>query len=267
MESCLIHIIFRWGAKFEKMIIKIQKNILLLHILLIIIILFCGCGKSTNEISNKNNTITGIELFYGSEIIDNNYHIYIGGYYGHLPIVSNEAVIIKVNGETLTPEVDFIFPIKILDSATGFYITSPEANLAYINDRTDPSNGYQTGTIKILKPDLITSTSEVIVVYTYYKSILGRYISTGEGTVGPYHLEDVKNIVPGSETVQVWEEGSSLITTYTRNSSFEADAGNIGYAFNYDRTNPRIIFNEALSPNKCFQVIFQIYDDDGSLVR
>ena len=237
------------------MAIKIYKNILLINILLIIIILFCGCGKSVNETANRNNTSTIIESFFGSEIVANNYHIYLG----RRPIVSSEAVIIKVDGETLTSEVDFVFPGKIIDNATGFYLTSPEAVLAYVNDKMDPSDGYQTGTIKILKSDLITVTSEVTVVYTYYKSIVGRHVSTGEGTVGPYLLEDVKNVVPGSEIVQVWEQDSSLVYTYIRNSSFEADAGDIGYVFNYNKDNPSITFNKTLDSNKSFNIWFQEY--------
>ena len=239
-----------------------MRKTLLISALLTMVILFCGCGKYISKNSYKKNTSTVIESFNGAEIAVNNFHIYLA----YRPVVSSENISVRVDGKTTTPEADFVLPARVLDTSMGFYSTSPEATLAYLTDRTDPSDGYQTGTIKILRPDLITSTSEVTIVYTYYRSILDKYVSTGEGIVGPYYLEGVKNIVPGSETVQVWEQGSSLVYTYVRNSSFEADAGDNGYAFNYNKDNPSVTFNKALDSNKNFQIIFQEYDEDGSLV-
>ena len=57
--------------------------------------------------------------------------------------------------------------------------------------------------------------------------------------------------------MQVWEQGSSLITTYTRNASFEGNAGDTGYSINYSIDNPSITFNKELSASKNFQVIYQ----------
>jgi hypothetical protein len=228
---------------------------LMVFILLILAMSLCGCGTPVNETSSKNNTLTVIQLFQGGEIAADDYHIYLG----HRPVVSSESVVIEVNGKNISPEVDYVFPTRKLDVATGFYITSPEAKLAYICDRTDPSDGYQTGTIKILKPDLIPFTAEVTVTYTYYKSIVNKYVGTGEGTVDLYYLEGIKNIVPGSEIVQLSEQSSSTVITLTRNSSFEPDAGDYGYTFNYNKDNPSLSFNKAVSSSENFSIWFQKY--------
>ena len=198
-----------------------------------------------------------VESVTGQEIITNGYQIYLQ----NRPIApTSEAgatFVLKVDGVTLTPEVDYAIPETQIDPSTGYVIVSPEANLAYINDRTDPTDGYGTGTIKIINPLTITSTSQVTVTYTYYKSVVGKYSGVGDGTRGPYYLRNIRNIVPGTETIQVWEQGSSVITTYTRNSSFEPDAGITGYSINYNEDNPSITFNEELGTTKNFQIIYQ----------
>jgi hypothetical protein len=66
----------------------------------------------------------------------------------------------------------------------------------------------------------------------------------------------VRNVIPGTETLQVWEQGSSVISTYTRNSSFDADAGDTGYSINYNQDTPSLTFNRELSTTKNFQVIY-----------
>jgi hypothetical protein len=232
---------------------KTQKYILLIIILLIT--LCCGCGKTINRTVPISNVSTIIELFQGTEIIANNYHIYLR----HCPVISTESVSVRVDGKTITSEVDFVMPKRIIDASTGFYITSPEATLAYLNDRADPSDGYQTGTIKILKSDLITSTSEVTVIYTYYKNIAGKYVAAGESTIGPYYLKDVKNVVPGSEMVSLSQIGSSTVMILVRNSSFEPDVGDYGYTFNYNKDNPSVTFNKAIGSNENFNIWLQKY--------
>ena len=233
----------------------IWVNALLIVGLASLVLLNNGCQQTTPRLPFIP-TSSLIEVFTGADIIDNEYHIYLA----YRPVVSSGEEfydILKVDGNQLTPEVDYSYPQSILDSSTGYYYTSPEARLAYINDRKDPSDGHQTGTIKILSPDLICATSEVSVIYTYYKSMANTYIGTGEGSVGPYYLEGVKNIVTGSEYVQVNDQGSTVIITYVRNSSFEADAGDVGYAFNYDKENPYVKFNKALDTSKEFRVYYK----------
>lgn len=188
-------------------------------------------------------TSTLIESATGQGIEDNHYHLYLQ----NRPIVPTSepgaTFIVKLDGVELTPEVDYIIPESQL-----------KATLAYINDPNDPSDGYDTGTIKFLTPEAMTATSEISVTYTYYKSVVGKYSGSGDGTFGPYFLRNIRNIVPGSETVQVWEQGTSIIKTYTRNSTFEPDDG---FSINYDKDNPSITFNEALGTTKNFQVIYQ----------
>ncbi|MFH1361346.1 MAG: hypothetical protein ABIH69_01665 [bacterium] len=213
--------------------------------------------KESAKQSTGAASTTYIESITGQTIIDNNYTIYLQ----NRPVVptteAGTSFIVKLDNNELTSEVDYIIPQTSIDPGTGNVIVTPETTLAYINDRTDPSNGYNTGTIKIISPGKITPDSKVTVTYSYYKSILGKYSGVGENNSGPYSLRNVRNIVPGSEIVQVWDQGSSVTTTYTRNSSFEADAGDNGYFINYDADNPTITFNNILSETKNFQIIYQ----------
>ncbi len=236
--------------------------------------------KESAKKSAGTATATIIESATGQEIKDDNYHFYLQ----NRPIIptteSGATFIVKLDGRELTPEVDYAIPLTEIDPATGNVIVTPEATLAYINDPTDPTDGYGTGTVKFLDQQTLTSTSQVTVTYTYDKSVVSKYSGVGDSTRGPYYLRNVRNIVPGSETVQVWEQGSSVITTYTRNSSFEADAGPTGYSINYNSDNPSLTFNQELETTKNFQIIYQyvpprvfeggdisqsVYGFDGSL--
>jgi hypothetical protein len=216
-------------------------------------------------------TSSVVESASGQDIIDNNYLLYLQ----NRPVApSTEAgavVVVKVDGRTLTQEVEYSLPATQIDPNTGFVIVTPEAKLAYINDRSDPTDGYGTGTILFLNQQTINSTSSVTVTYTYYKSIVGKYSGVGDGTRGPFYLRNIRNIVPGSETVQVWDQGSSAITTYTRNSSFEANAGDTGYSINYNEDNPSITFNNELETTKNFQIIYQYVppraDEGGDIAQ
>lgn len=212
--------------------------------------------KESAKKSAGTATATIIESTTGQEIIGENYQFYLQ----NRPIAptteSGVTFIIKLDGVELTPEVDYAIPETRIDPNTGDVIVTPEATLAYINDPTDPTDGYGTGTIKFLNTQTITTTSQVTVTYTYYKSVVGKYSGVGDDTRGPYYLRNIRNIVPGSETLQVWEQGSSIITTYTRNSSFEANAGPTGYSINYDEDNPFITFNQELGVTKNFQIIY-----------
>lgn len=214
--------------------------------------------------STGTNIATVIESITGQTIVNNNYQAYLS----NRPLAdSSEAtttLIIKVDGQTLTREVDYTVPMTYIDPITGYAVVTPEATLAYINDRTDTTDGYGTSTILFLDQSTITPTSSVTVTYTYQKNIVGKHSGVGNSTTGPYYLRNVRNIVPGSETLQVWEQGSSSITTYTRNSSFEADAGSTGYSINYDADNPYIVFNDPLSTTKNFQLIYQYVPPQGA---
>ncbi len=218
--------------------------------------------RETAKAGAVANTATAIESISGQTIINNNYHLYLQ----NLPVVSTGEsfyLTVKIGATTLTRESSYAVPSTLLDSSTGYYTATPEATLAYINDHTDPSDGYKTGTIKILDQSLISSTNEVTVTYAYYKSVVGRYSGVGDGTRGPYYLRNIRNVVPGTESIQVWDQGSSVITTYTRNSSFEANAGNTGYTVNYHDDNPYVLFNAELGTTKNFQIIYQYVPPSG----
>ncbi|MBN3033082.1 MAG: hypothetical protein JW873_03195 [Candidatus Saganbacteria bacterium] len=213
--------------------------------------------KSANAL-----TASIVEPYTGQSLISSNYLINLK----NRPILpSSEAVLavtLRQGGATTTlvPGSDYVVPTVALDPGTGYYTVTPAVPLGYVTDRSDPSDGYNTGTIYFLNHS-IGATDEVNISYTYRKSIVDKYSGTGNGSKGPYFLRNARQIVPGSETVQVWEQGSSSITNYTRNASFDATAGNTGYSFNYNSNNPSITFNEPLGPTKNFQVIFQYVAD------
>lgn len=202
-------------------------------------------------------TTSTIDYFSGQDIISKNNLAYLS----NRPIQPTDEAAFTVRVQRggisylLTWEVDYIIPTTALDPATGYVITTPNVPLAYINDRTDLTDGLGTGTIYF--QNTILPSDEVTVSYTYKKSIVSKYAGVGNGTKGPYYLRNVKNIVPGSETIQVWEQGSSVITTYIRNSSFEANAGDTGYFINYNKDNTSVTFNKELSTTANFQVLYQ----------
>ncbi len=203
-------------------------------------------------------TATVIESYTGQSIINNNFVLNLN----NRPIVTTTEAAFTVRlkqgtlSRELTMEVDYTIPTTEVDPATGFIRVIPDVSLGYITDRNDPTDGYGTGTIYFFN-QTFAGSDEVSVTYTYKKNIVGKSSGVGDGTRGPYYLRNIKEIVPGSETVQVWEQGSSAITTYTRNTSFEANAGDTGYSINYNLDLPSITFNKELSSTKNFQVIFQ----------
>ncbi|MDI6731182.1 MAG: hypothetical protein QME05_01190 [Candidatus Margulisbacteria bacterium] len=222
--------------------------------------------KESAKAGETANASTAIESFTGSTIINQNYHVYLSS----RPVVSTGesfSVAFTLDGRTLTREVDYTFPGVVYDPTTGYYNPTPEATFAYKTDHTDPSDGYYFGTIKILNPSLISADSTAIVAYNYSKSVVGRYSASGDGTRGPYYLRTIRNVVPGSEVVQVWDQGSSTISTYTRNSSFEPNAGDTGYTINYAADLPYITFNNELLATKNFQIIYQYVPPTGSIVQ
>ncbi|MBU0687556.1 MAG: hypothetical protein KKB81_06910 [Candidatus Margulisbacteria bacterium] len=220
----------------------------------------------TTYLSEKAEKGTGaptaqvIDSFTGSDVISNNNTLYLS----YFPIVptTEASFTVKLNGTALTWEVDYAIPTVSIDPATGYAVPNPFCKLAYTNDRDDMSDGYDTGTVKLLTT--IGATDEVTVTYTYYKSIVGRYNGVGNGSRGPYYVSGYRGIVPGTETVQVWQQGASTITTYTRNSSFDADAGDTGYSINYNQDNPYITFNNVLDTDYNFSVIFEYVADTAT---
>lgn len=208
-----------------------------------------GTGSPTN---------TAIETYSGQLLINNSYALNLK----NRPILPTSEATISVwlkrgsVSQPLTWEVDFIVPTTEVDPATGFIRVVPNTSLGYITDRADKTDGYRTGTLYFYN-HTVNASDEITVTYTYYKTIVGKYSGAGNGSKGPYYLRNTRSIVPGSETLQVWDQGASAITTYTRNASFEGNAGDTGYSINYDTDNPYITFNKELATNKNFQAIFQ----------
>ncbi|MBI5700085.1 hypothetical protein HZC35_07285 [Candidatus Saganbacteria bacterium] len=197
-----------------------------------------------------------VEAFTQSQLAANDNTIYLS----HLPMLNQDeltqqakSLILTRAGVTLVEGVDYAVPSAEVNPITGLVDVSPPALLAFINDRADRSDGYATSTIKMLT----AGSGEVTVLYTYKKAIVGRYTAAGDGGRGPYYIKNYVNLVPGAEVVEVWDAGSPITTKYVRNSSFEANALDLGYSINYYKDTPYITFNKELPANKNFSVTFQ----------
>ncbi|MBU1026336.1 MAG: hypothetical protein KKA31_01235 [Candidatus Margulisbacteria bacterium] len=200
------------------------------------------------------DTYTEPDPISGSDIIANNNTIYLSRY----PLVPSREggiLILTLDGRTLVEGIDYVIPTVEVDPITGYAKVIPDTKLAFLNDKMDLTDGWQTGTIKMLTP--VSPSSKIIATYSYKKSIVGRFAGTGNGGRGPYYISSYRDIVPGTEQIDVWKIGSSDFTTYTRNSSFEPDAGDTGYSINYYKENPYITFNKELDPGQNFSVYFQ----------
>ncbi|NQU16635.1 MAG: hypothetical protein HQ564_01110 [Candidatus Saganbacteria bacterium] len=188
----------------------------------------------------------------GPDIISNQNTIYLK----NIPFVpSSEGGVLTVtkNGTALLEGTDYVIP-SVEANAQGEAVVTPATKLAFINDKYDLSDGYDTGTIRILST--IEATDEVNVAYTYYnKTVFGKYSYVGNGG-NDYEIKNYRNIIRGSEIVRVTVLGSSIIKTYKRNSSAEAYDGD--YSINYYNENPpEISFNQPLSTDKSFTIEFR----------
>jgi hypothetical protein len=197
--------------------------------------------------------ITESDSIKGKDIIANDNTLYLSNF-PLVPTSEGGTLIISDGTRTLTRGVDYIVPTVEADPQTGYARVTPSARLAYINDRMDLSDGWDTGTIKILTT--LEADAQISLTYTYYKSVVSRFTGTGNGGRGPYYIRNYTNLIPGTERVEVWETGRNPVT-YVRNSSFEADAGDLGYSINYYKDTPYLTFNKELSPDRNFSVYFQ----------
>lgn len=177
-------------------------------------------------------SITVQQSFKGSDIINNNYTIYLN----FRPMTSTSEVYLKRNGTIMTYEVDYVIPT--VDASTGVVV--PQTKLAFLNDSADRSDGLYTGTIKYLTT--LEAADTVLVTYTYKKWSQERFTGIGNSATRTYYLGALRDIVPGSELVQIWRKNvpNPTIKTLAKNSSIEVYDGH--YSFNY--TNPpNITFN------------------------
>ncbi|OGC19038.1 hypothetical protein A2282_01235 [candidate division WOR-1 bacterium RIFOXYA12_FULL_36_13] len=207
--------------------------------------------KESAQKSTSSITATDVQTFRWSDIASNESTIYLSKF----PILSTQEggiLTVSVGNQTLVYGIDYVIP-TIEVAASGNALTIPSTKLAFINDPSDISNGYYTGTIKMLTS--FNSTAEVSVTYTYYKNVIGRFTGTGDGSRGPYYLTGYRNVIPGSEHVDVWITGSQTKDNYVRNSSTTEANGN--YSINYTSGSPSIMFNQPLDTTKSFDVYFQ----------
>lgn len=188
-------------------------------------------------------TATIVESRKGSEIVNNLLNL------KHFPIDQGQSVTVRVNG------ADF----------TDFYIPTSDAqavNLPYITDMADPTDGYATGTLRFNVP--IAANDDVAVLYTYKKSIYGKFSGSGNGSQGPYYITNMAQVVPGSDTaLLVRSEGSSVIETYTKNSRKDTVDGRYKINYNYPYI-PYITFNEPFPIEKKFEITFYYVPSSGS---
>jgi len=193
-----------------------------------------GAGSATATISEART---------GSEIVNDLLNL------KHFPIDDTQLITVRVNN------VDY----------TDFYVPTSDAQelpLPYITDSADPTNGYSTGTLKFNTP--VSATDNIVVVYTYKKSIYGKFTGSGNGSQGPYYITNMAQVVPGSDvSLLVRSEGSSVIETYTKNSRRDSLDGKYKINYNYPYI-PYITFNEPFPIEKKFEVTFYYVPSSGS---
>ncbi|MCX5726225.1 MAG: hypothetical protein NT030_03420, partial [Candidatus Saganbacteria bacterium] len=212
-------------------------------------------------------TISSSTTYNTKNIIDLNYTLYLAHF--PLPPTEEASFTLRVNGVDLVYGIDFIIPtteadgqgnaiVYPSDCKIGFRIDPTRASVAYLNDKKDLSNGFNTGTIKILDPmptigRALLSTDEITAIYTYKKNVYGSYNGVGTGAQEPYYIKNYRDMIHGSEIVRVWVQGSSDIRTLSRNSSIEVYDGD--YSINCSG-QPYITFNIPLQINQNFSINF-----------
>ncbi|MCX5749802.1 MAG: hypothetical protein NTZ10_06130 [Candidatus Saganbacteria bacterium] len=180
-------------------------------------------------------TATLVEARKGSEITNNLLNL------KHFPLDPSQTVSVTVNG---TPFADFYVPTS---EAIGLH-------MPYLNDKDDASDGYATGTLKFTST--LDASADIAVNYVYKKSIYGKFSGRGNGSTGPYYLTSINSVVPATDTnMQVRTDGSSVIDTFTRNSSREVADGKYKINYNFPYT-PYITFNDPFPNQKKFDITF-----------
>ncbi len=199
--------------------------------------------KETAKKGAGSATATIIENRKGSEITSSLLNL------KHFPIDDSQTVTVRVNG------VDY----------TDFYVPTSDAqalSLPYITDLADPTDGFATGTLKFNTS--LTDTDDITVLYTYKKSIYGKFTGSGNGSQGPYYITNMAQVVPGSDvSLLVRSEGSSVIETYPKNSKKDTLDGKYKINYNYPYI-PYITFNEPFPIEKKFEVTFYYVPSSGS---
>ena len=175
-----------------------------------------------------------------SSIIKNNYTIGLKNW----PVPPDDSGIeLKKNDTVMTYGVDYVFPTFEAGTLT------PAATLQFINDPTDKSDGFATGTIKYL--GTLEANDTITVSYNYDKKATDRYTGTGSSASRRYYLTTLRGVVPGSEIVYIRDkkDTEAPLTTLTRSTT--NDSNNFGidsqYRINYTDT-PYIEFDSTKVP-------------------
>ncbi|MFH0886691.1 MAG: hypothetical protein V1843_00840, partial [bacterium] len=164
-----------------------------------------------------------------ADIINNSNTAYLTNF----PLDQTSTITVKQNNNTLTTGVDYAIPTVEAD-VDGKAVVIPAATLQYLDekDNLDLSDGYDTGTIKFLTT--LNTNDEITIIYTYSKSIINETSGSGNGSEGPYYLGTTYQMVPGSEVVQIYQEGTNDVQILKRNSSPTNINGD--YYMNYSNT-------------------------------
>lgn len=199
--------------------------------------------KETAKKGAGSATATVIESHSGSEIVNDLLNL------KHFPLDDSQIITVRVNG------TDF----------ANFHVPTSDAQtlpLPYITDRADPTDGFSTGTLKFNTS--IAATDDITVLYTYKKSIYGKFTGSGNGSQGPYYITNMAQVVPGSDTsLLVRSDGSSVIETYPKNSSKDTLDGKYKINYNYPYI-PYVTFNEPFPIEKKFEITFYSVPSSGS---
>jgi len=211
--------------------------------------------KESGQRGNAAPSSAVTENKSGSDIINNNNTLYLS----YRPVTMTSEVDVERNDTVLAYGVDYVFPT--VEASTGNVI--PAAKLAYMTDPSDLSDGLKTGTIKFLTA--LSPTDEVSVSYSYSNWSTERYSGSGNSGTLTYYIGNYRNLVPGTEVVQIWRKNdpNPSIKTLVRNSSIEVFDGN--YSINYSdpanftfNSDPIVVNGETFYLNDInFTVLFK----------
>ena len=202
-------------------------------------------------------TQPGYEVFSGSTVLGLNNTIYLE----HLPIDASSIVLTR-NGSELVQGIDYAVPSTEVVGGNAVVVTPPcriafreplNNELRYLNDPLDFSDGEDTGTITFLTT--IESDDSITVSYTYFEGVFATsrfYANVNDK--GPYWLTGVRGMIPGSETIKVWD-GTKYIFYNPNPSTTETTTFGNGYNINYaDPAGASVKLNDSLTTETTFIV-------------
>ncbi len=198
------------------------------------------------------------------DVIAANNTLYLSEY----PILpSFEAqFILKINGRVATVGVDYVIPTteangNVYPSGTkiGFRGKDeagyPTDQVLLLNDSNDLSDGYNTGTVRILTTVETTTTIEAI--YSFKKNIRGEDSVQVGTSVTEFNINPrYRSIVPGSETVLYWpQEGGDIKELFPNIIPITGEADINDYKIDYSNAaGPKITLNQEWNDHPAWNV-------------